>query len=98
MTSGKAEYSSFTDFTNEPIYLYLQCFIFLTVDFILQFHIICPQWSYPKQLQMWHLHITPAKKRKTPTIKYKLLFQFSWSRMDHIPNSEPITRATAMRY
>lgn len=42
MTSGKAEFSSFTDFTNEPIYLYLQCFIFLTVDFILQFHIFAP--------------------------------------------------------
>ena len=72
-------------------------FTFLAVAFILSLH-ISPASPHLQPLQRWHLNIMPVRKRKAPTVQYKFGFKSLWFRLDHLPNSEPVTGTMRKRH
>lgn len=100
LTLGKAEFSSFIDFTNEPICLYLSHFILLTADLILQFHIFAPRGPIYNSCKCGIFISCQPRKERVQQSNTNFFSGSSWSRLDHMANSEPITRAriSGMRY
>lgn len=96
--AGKAEFSTFIDFTTEPTCLYNPYITSLIVDFILQLHIFAPSGPvYSSCKPEVIISCQPRKERLQWQIQI-FVSRSSWSRLDHVPHSEPITRAREMTY